>query len=335
MVNNFSNSINSTIGASNSGATNTLTITNPSNTASSQAQEIITVGGATAGDAFTTYTVAGVTNWSQGIDNSVSGDPFVISASTALGTTNTLTIDTLGNTIVFGTTASTPVLLGIDNPDTNAASISYFYAATGATSAADMFVKLGITAGRTYSFGQDVSDSNSLKITTTADGSADPSTGTVILKSSTTGAITLPAQPCFEITQTSAINNVTGDGTAYTILFATTVFDQASNYNSSTGIFTAPVAGRYLFCTSIGLAEIGVAHTGLTLAITATGTSPQVWGVNPAVQVISGFITGGGSAIINMAASDTCKVVLTVFGSTKTVDIAGSPASFFSGCLLA
>lgn len=95
MANNFANSINSNIGASNSGATNTLTITNPSNTASSQALVNVTVGGATAGDAFTTYTVSGVTNWSEGIDNSAS-DAFVIAASTALGTTNVLSATTAG-----------------------------------------------------------------------------------------------------------------------------------------------------------------------------------------------------------------------------------------------
>lgn len=96
MANNFSNSINSNIGASNSGATNTFTVTNPSDTASSQALVNVTVGGTTAGDAFTTYTVAGTTNWSQGIDNSVTGDPFVIAASTALGTTNVMSMTTAG-----------------------------------------------------------------------------------------------------------------------------------------------------------------------------------------------------------------------------------------------
>lgn len=96
MANNFSNDINSSIGASNSGATNTFTITNPSNTASSQANEIITVGGTSSGDPFTTYTVAGTTNWSQGIDNSVTGDPYVLAASTALGTTNVMSAATAG-----------------------------------------------------------------------------------------------------------------------------------------------------------------------------------------------------------------------------------------------
>lgn len=48
----------------------------------------VIVGGATAGDPFLNFRVAGATDWSLGIDNSVSNDPFVLARSTALGTTN-------------------------------------------------------------------------------------------------------------------------------------------------------------------------------------------------------------------------------------------------------
>ena len=95
MANNFANTINSTIGASNSGATNTFTITNPSNTASSAARETITVGGATSDDPSLNFNVSGVTNWEMGCDNSDS-DAFVLSASATLGTTNVMRISTAG-----------------------------------------------------------------------------------------------------------------------------------------------------------------------------------------------------------------------------------------------
>lgn len=79
---------NLSVTASVSGATLSTTVSNTSNTASSNALQQVTVAGTSAGDAFTTYTVAGTTNWSVGTDNSVTGDPFVIAASNALGTTN-------------------------------------------------------------------------------------------------------------------------------------------------------------------------------------------------------------------------------------------------------
>jgi len=91
----INNSINDQVGGSNSGVTNTLTIDNASNTASSQALLNVTVGGTSAGDAFQTFTVAGTTNWSQGVDNSDS-DAYVVSASTALGTTNVIRAQTTG-----------------------------------------------------------------------------------------------------------------------------------------------------------------------------------------------------------------------------------------------
>lgn len=79
------NAIFNTVGASISGVTNTLTITNPSNTASSAARESITVGGGSAGDPTINWNVAGITDWEMGIDNSVS-DNLTISQGTALGT---------------------------------------------------------------------------------------------------------------------------------------------------------------------------------------------------------------------------------------------------------
>lgn len=85
MVSSSNNPTNNKVGASISGVTNTFTVTNPSNTASSAARETITVGGGTAGDPTLNFNVSGVTDWEMGIDNSVS-DNLTISQGTALGT---------------------------------------------------------------------------------------------------------------------------------------------------------------------------------------------------------------------------------------------------------
>lgn len=84
-----------TIGSSNSGATNTLTLTNTSNTASSAVNIQATVAGGTAADAQSTYTVTGGASWATGVDNSAS-DAFVIAATAALGTTNVMSVATTG-----------------------------------------------------------------------------------------------------------------------------------------------------------------------------------------------------------------------------------------------
>lgn len=95
-----------------SGSDVTCRVENLSNTANSQARWGTVVAGASAGDPFTFYTVAAVTDWVVGIDNSDS-DAFVIANSAALGTTNRLRITT-GNLWEFGGTARASIGGGTD-----------------------------------------------------------------------------------------------------------------------------------------------------------------------------------------------------------------------------
>src|SRR6056300_1242229 len=57
-----------------------------------------------------------------------------------------------------------------------------------------------------------------------------------------TGAMTRPNHPCFDVTTSTA--SLTG-----TIAFNTVNIDNNSNYSTSNGRFTAPVAGSYMFYT--------------------------------------------------------------------------------------
>lgn len=76
---------------------NVLTrITNTENaTATSNCELQLVTGGASGGDPFIHFNISGNTDWSIGADNSDS-DKLVIAASTALGTSNALTITTAG-----------------------------------------------------------------------------------------------------------------------------------------------------------------------------------------------------------------------------------------------
>ncbi len=89
------NPIASKVGATISGVTNTFTVTNPSDTASSAARETITVGGASAGDPSLNFNVSGTTDFEMGIDNNDS-DKLKISQGTALGTNDTWIMTTSG-----------------------------------------------------------------------------------------------------------------------------------------------------------------------------------------------------------------------------------------------
>lgn len=91
----ITNSAGNRIINSIAGQTADLTITNTSNTASSSASNTISVAGSSAADAYIRYSISGVQQWTEGVDNSDS-DAYVISASNTIGTTNALRIATDG-----------------------------------------------------------------------------------------------------------------------------------------------------------------------------------------------------------------------------------------------
>lgn len=88
---------------SGGGAPVSLTVQNNGNASGSDHALVQhSVGGTGGGDPLTTYVIPAGSTWSTGVDNSVSGDPYVIAASTALGTSNAISIDTSGNMTVTG-----------------------------------------------------------------------------------------------------------------------------------------------------------------------------------------------------------------------------------------
>lgn len=142
---------------------------------------------------------------------------------------------------------------------------------------------------------------------------------------------------CFSVyLASSTANNVTGDATPYTVLWDTKFFDQNTNFNTSTGTFTAPVTGIYLLVTNITAQNLGAAHIAITTSINTTAknfiTQNSITGASTTQQ---GFCI---SAIANMTAGDTAIARITVAGGTKTVGILSStstdPRSHFDGYLL-
>lgn len=121
--------------------------------------------------------------------------------------------------------------------------------------------------------------------------------------------------------------NITGDGTAYTILFTTERFDQGGDYNNVTGVFTAPVTGMYQFNVYIDVFGI----SGFTSAFVDLVTSNRTYRL---LSDVSGLSRLGRSAavLVDMDAADTATVVLTVNGLGLVADL---NVSYFSGALIA
>lgn len=337
----FSNSIDSTIGASISGATNTLTIQNPSNTASSQAQELITVGGGTAGDVWTQYSIGSTNSWSAGVDNSDSDAYKITTAAAAtispssgtelvristIGRYDFATVDnSINSQFIFGGTLDARIGMLLANNSTNAAANVVNGIVVAAGGAADPWTEWGIVSGQFWSAGLDNSDSDAFVI------SSNEGLGTNnVMRSSTAGEITFPLTPAFMAYLASNDTNVTGAGTTYNVgtnVAWTEVFDQNSDFNTN-GTFTAPVTGRYYLEFAVNTTQLAATNTtGYIGIVTSNRTKNSFfmnWGVIRSVAVVADALAVTMSFFCDMDAADTAIFQITVAGGAgDTVDLSG------------
>lgn len=152
-----------------------------------------------------------------------------------------------------------------------------------------------------------------------------------------TGRILLPNQPKFVAYTTAGPGNVTGDGTLYTVIYDTARINTGSYYDTTTGIFTAPLTGTYMFSCLVSLTNIGVGHTkggGLFVIAGSRSESMVAYGTNLALAANSDnniFFSGG--TVTYLVAGDTVKMTVLASNSTKTVGL-NTDNNVFSGYLI-
>jgi len=195
----------------------------------------------------------------------------------------------------------------------------------------DSFIQFDINGTGEFRIGVDDDDSDKFKISA---GSALGVNDTLVITSS--GEITQPLNSAFLAYLGTSDTSVTGDGTAFTLGSGnalTEVFDQNSDFNTN-GTFTAPILGRYWISAMLQLNDIG-SHTSAEIKIDASNRD-WISGISdPSVWDASGDISLRICALVDMDASDTATIVVTVSGSTKTVDvISNAAATNFCGKLV-
>lgn len=130
-------------------------------------------------------------------------------------------------------------------------------------------------------------------------------------------------QPMVVASNNATVNNVTGDGTAYTVIFNTETTDAGSNYNNATGIFTAPITGNYLIHGNVGITGLGTTVSFTSYIVSTPATLPCT--SNALVNTgLAGFIWCPFKATIRLATSDTVKIQVIGAGGTLTNDIYGA-----------
>lgn len=254
--------------------------------------------------------------------------------------TNILNNQTIASDFtVNGTSGSTRTCL-VDNNNNTASSQVKLLCRVGGGTAGDVYDTWTVGSTQAYCLGIDNSDSDRLKLNTQAAAGTNPSSGTNLLVVQSSGEWNRALQPAFMARQSSTLDNLTGDGTVYTVIFDTEQYDQGADYNNATGTFTAPVTGRYLLTTSTRGRDF---TASFTTAITSLVTSNRTYTgmkLNPGALDTSAAptdCTTQCAAICDMDAADTCTVTYQVSGSTKTIALLGSTNTMtvFSGCLLA
>lgn len=286
--------------------------------AGSYNQIILNAG--TNGVAISTDASAATVNVATGgaVKTTTLGSTNTTSATTVQSGSGALNITSTNGALTINSGTGT---IGISNDATNTT-------VNIASGAGAKVVQVGSTNG---------ASSLALK-TGTADFSLASATGT-IMSALDTGEITYPLQCCFSAYKSSNSTNATGDGTEVTIVCDTEVVDQNSDYNNSTGTFTAPVTGTYLFSAGVQFASVGAATSGYIILVSNnTLTTYVIWQGSPAT-LKDGSGNGGitGSFVVKLNSGETMVLKASLSGTTKTVTIRGlsNYYTYFSGYLVA
>jgi len=196
----------------------------------------------------------------------------------------------------------------------------------------DSFVQFDINGTGEFRIGVDDDASDAFKI---SQGSALGSNDTFIVTAA--GEITKPLTPAFLAVLNADISNVTGDGTIYTIVWDTEVFDQNSDFDG-TSTFTAPVTGRYQFSCGVSVGDVAAAHTLMYINLVTSNRTYLIGQCDPGNTMDASNQWGYSfSMLTDMDASDTATVQVVVQNSTKVIDVITNGStdtySWFSGNL--
>jgi hypothetical protein len=175
-----------------------------------------------------------------------------------------------------------------------------------------------------------------LVFATTADGSQTPTDRLTIGPTGLAtfaNEVSMPNQPCFLAINSVTDSNVTGNGTVYDADFDTEIFDQGGDFASD--VFTAPIAGRYMFSAAVRLGGVTTSGTNIYIKIDTSNRNYFFFAPESVLDPMSMEI----NVIADMDASDTAKISVNVSGEgSDVVDVYGSGsvnATYFSGCLVA
>ena len=191
----------------------------------------------------------------------------------------------------------------------------------------------------TASLGIAVDDNNNL-VRLNSEGSNDSlqlevADGTVGIKIDSTGAVTKPNQPAFHA-QLSNKQTDLATGTWIQIPFNVEIFDQNSDFNTSTHFFTAPVTGRYQLQIQIRYEDVSNSANYLFTSIeTSNRAYYDIFDPGSEFSSQSNYHATSIVVLADMDANDTAKVETYQSAGSTSRDIDQGSSTVFSGFLVA
>jgi hypothetical protein len=162
---------------------------------------------------------------------------------------------------------------------------------------------------------------NGISTTTSANIGTSASIGTNL---DVTGTAAFDGHALVLAYKSSTTANLTGDGTSYTVIYDSEVVDVGSDFNTTTGVFTAPTTGKYQVNARVKFDTVAAGHTFGIMTINTSNRTYVEDIPNPAnSRNSSNDFTYNMSQIVDMDASDTLSISVNIFNSTKTIGITG------------
>lgn len=321
------------VSKSESGGVVMINCRNTSNTANSSSKIDCRVGGSSAADPYYACDIDGIGGWSMGLDNSDSDSFKIDRGAPASPGSNTFMAITTAGVYTFTTTQDNG---GFTFKSTGGSVYRDLVRNASTGLAQDVY---STTTTNHWNTGLVTGSSNNYAIRDAANAiNVMTCTPGTTAATNFLGRVTAIEQPAFSAFVNANVNDVTGDGTAYTVLFNSEIFDQNSNYATGTGIFTAPVTGRYRFNCSIIVLQCDAGHTEGWIDFVSSNRTYTSGETNPSkIFVTGGYVSFVGTVFADMDAADTMKINLTINGGTKTVDLRGDATgilSYFAGELV-
>lgn len=156
------------------------------------------------------------------------------------------------------------------------------------------------------------------------------------------GRVNLPGQPSFFAYCNAVQNTGTGGGGGPLIqIFPDVDFNVGSHYNATTGLFTAPVDGKYLFGAQLLVGGItGAMNRGeLYFVVSSTPARGAITNqVNPGACQFASYYTFSGTYQVDLVQGQTVEIQLYISGGTNVCTLEGvagnNRRAYFYGHLL-